>query len=98
LKDTDAREPPAHQSFSTGLIIRQNEPRNRCILDILDRLASLEGLRWDANMEQVARQAMRIRSNFFDNTRVLEDCIPQVLLVPGDYRKDEFPPRFVFAD
>src|SRR6266850_2472569 len=58
----------------------------------------LEGLRWDANMEQVARQAMRIRSNFFDNTRVLEDCIPQVLLVPGDYRKDEFPPRFVFAD
>jgi DMSO/TMAO reductase YedYZ molybdopterin-dependent catalytic subunit len=28
LKDIDAREPPAHQSFSTGLIIRQNEPRN----------------------------------------------------------------------
>jgi len=76
----------------------QNEPRNRCILDILDRLASLEGLRWDANMEQVARQAMRIRSNFFDNTRVLEDCMPQVLLVRGDYRKDESPPRYVFAD
>jgi hypothetical protein len=76
----------------------QNEPRNRVILDILDRMGSLEGLRLDGNMEQVARQAMRIRSAFFDNTRTLEECIPQVLLVTGDYRKDEAPPRFVFAD
>jgi hypothetical protein len=75
----------------------QNDPRNRCILDILDRIGSLEGLRWDESMEQVARQALRIRSNFFDNTKALEECIPQVLLVRGDYRQDEVAPGYVFA-
>ncbi|MGF1509807.1 MAG: hypothetical protein ACFB9M_09945 [Myxococcota bacterium] len=76
----------------------QNEPRNRVILDILDRIAALEGLRWDDNMEAVARQAMKIRSNFFDNTKVLEDCIPQVLLVRGDYRQDEVRPKMIFQE
>lgn len=76
----------------------QNEPRNRCILDILDRIGSLEGLRWDDSIEQVARQAMKIRGNFFDNTKRLEDCIPQVLLVGGDYSQDETHPRMVFAN
>jgi hypothetical protein len=76
----------------------QNDPRNRCILDILDRVGSLLGLRWDESMEQVARQATRIRSNFFDNTKTLEDCIPQVLLVKGDYRQAEVAPRQLFAD
>jgi len=76
----------------------QNDPRNRCILDILDRVGSLLGLRWDEGMEQVARQATRIRSNFFDNTKTLEDCIPQVLLVKGDYRQAEVAPRQLFTD
>jgi hypothetical protein len=76
----------------------QNDPRNRCLLDILDRIGSLEGLRWDESMEQVARQALHIRSNFFDNTKALEDCIPQVLLVRGDYRQEETTPRQLFAD
>ena len=75
----------------------QNDPRNRCILDILDRIGSLEGLYWDESIEQVARQAHRIRSNFFDNTRLLEDCMPQVLLVRGDYSQDEVAPRRVFV-
>ena len=76
----------------------QKDERNRCILDILDRIGSLEGLRWDPSMEQVARQAHRIRGNFFDNTKQLEDCIPQVLLVRGDYLQEEMPPRGLFAD
>jgi hypothetical protein len=76
----------------------QNDPRNRCILDILDRIGSLEGLRWDESMEQVARQALRIRSNFFDNTKALEDCIPQVLLVRGDYRQEEVAPKQLFTE
>ena len=76
----------------------QNDPRNRCILDILDRIGSLEGLRLDENMEQVARQALQIRSNFFDNTKLLEDCIPQVLLVRGNYLLEETAPRNLFAD
>jgi hypothetical protein len=76
----------------------QKDERNRCILDILDRIGSLEGLRWDASMEQVARQAHKIRGNFFDNTKQLEDCIPQVLLVRGDYLQEETAPRGLFAD
>lgn len=76
----------------------QNDPRNRCILDILDRVGSLEGLRWDDSMEQVARQAMHIRSCFFDNSKLLEECMPQVLLVKGDYLQDEAAPRHLFAD
>ena len=75
----------------------QNDPRNRCILDILDRIGSLEGLYWDNSIEQVARQALHIRSNFFDNTKILEDCIPQVLLVQGDYSQDEIAPRRLFV-
>jgi hypothetical protein len=76
----------------------QKDERNRCILDILDRIGSLEGLRWEEAMEPVARQAIRIRSNFFDNTKMLEDCIPQVLLVRGDYRAEEVAARHLFAD
>jgi len=75
----------------------QNDPRNRCILDILDRIGSLEGLYWDNSIEQVARQALHVRSNFFDNTKILEDCIPQVLLVQGDYSQDEVAPRRIFV-
>lgn len=75
----------------------QNEAQNRCILDILDRISTLEGLRWDETMEQVARQSIRIRGNFFDNAKLLEDCIPQVLLVRGDYRQDEVAPLRVFV-
>jgi hypothetical protein len=55
-------------------------------------------LRQDESMEQVARQAVKIRSNFFDNTKMLEECIPQVLLVRGDYRQDEVSPGELFAD
>ena len=76
----------------------QDEPRNRCMLDILEKIGSLEGLRCDDNMEQVSRQALKIRNAFFDNTKMLEDIIPQVLIVQGDYRKDEVPPKYVFVD
>jgi hypothetical protein len=76
----------------------QDDPQNRCILDILEKITSLEGLQWDNSMEEVARQAMRIRGNFFDNTRMLEDCIPQVLIVRGNYLEDELPPRELFTD
>lgn len=78
--------------------IGQDDPRNRCILDILEKLGTLEGLRLDDNMEQIARQAIKIRNAFFDNTKMLEDVIPQVLIVRGDYRDDEIPPEFMFAD
>ena len=76
----------------------QENPSNRCILDILEKLGFLEGLRNDDNMEQVARQSLKIRTAFFDNTKMLEDIIPQVLIVRGDYREDEVAPGYLFAD
>ncbi len=76
----------------------QDDPQNRCILDILEKIALLEGLQWDEQMEGVARQAMRIRGNFFDNTKMLEECIPQVLMVRGNYLVDETPPNELFMD
>jgi hypothetical protein len=76
----------------------QDDPQNRCILEILEKIAQLEGLQWDESMEGVARQAMRIRGNFFDNTKLLEDCIPQVLMVRGNYLEDETRPSELFMD
>lgn len=76
----------------------QDDPQNRSVLDILEKIGSLQGLQWDESMEEVARQAMKIRGNFFDNTRMLEDCIPQVLMVRGNYLEEELPPTQLFAD
>jgi len=45
-----------------------------------------------------ARQAMKIRGNFFDNTKMLEDVIPQVLMVRGNYLENETPPNELFMD
>jgi hypothetical protein len=74
----------------------QSEATNRCILDVLEKIGALDGLRWDDSMESVARQSIRVRGGFFDNTKMLEDYIPQVLLVRGDYRDDEVPPAKLF--
>ncbi len=76
----------------------QDEPQNRCILDILEKIGSIEGLRLDDNMEQVARQAIKIRNSFFDNTKMLEDIIPQVLIVRGNYLEEELPPKHIYVD
>lgn len=76
----------------------QDDPQNRCILDILEKISSLEGLYWDDSMEEVSRQAMKIRGNFFDNTKMLEECIPQVLMVRGNYLEEEVPPQQLFED
>jgi hypothetical protein len=76
----------------------EKDPQNRCILDILEKISNLMGLQWDNTMEAVARQAMRIRSSFYDNTKMLEDVIPQVLIVRGDYRAEEIAPKRRFAD
>ena len=75
----------------------QDESVNRAILDILDRLASLEG-QGDAEMELLARQCNVIRGNYFDKRRKMEDAIPQVLLVKSDYLVKEVLPASVFED
>ncbi len=83
-----------HLNKETG----QDDPNNRCILDILDRLGSLEGTSENPDMEQMARQANGIRTFFFDKRKKMEDVIPQVLLVKSDYIAKEIPPEYVYAD
>jgi len=75
----------------------QNDPVNRAILDILDRISRLEG-QGDEEMELIARQCNLIRTHFFDKRRKMEDAIPQVLLVKSDYLVKEVLPNTVFED
>jgi len=83
-----------HLNKETG----QDDPNNRCILDILDRLGSLEGTSENPDMEQMSRQANSIRTFFFDKRKKMEDIIPQVLLVKSDYVAKEIPPEYVYVD
>ena len=78
-----------HLNKETG----QDDPNNRCILDILDRLGSLAGTSQDEDKEQMARQANNIRTFFFDKRKKMEDIIPQVLLVKSDYVAKEIAPE-----
>ena len=75
----------------------QDDPNNRVILDILDRLGSLAGTSTNEAIEQTARQANGIRTFFFDKRKKMEDVIPQVLLVKSDYIAKEIPPEQLFA-
>jgi hypothetical protein len=83
-----------HLNKETG----QDDPLNRCILDILDRLGSLEGTSENPDEEQMARQANAIRTFYFDKRKKMEDVIPQVLLVKSDYIAKEIPPENIFVD
>ncbi len=74
----------------------QDDPNNRCILDILDRIGSLAGTTENQDIEQTARQANSIRTFFFDKRKKMEDIIPQVLLVKSDYIAKEIAPNHVF--
>ena len=75
----------------------QEDPNNRVILDILDRLGFLAGTTDDSNIEQMARQANSIRTYFFDKRKKMEEIIPQVLLVKSDYIAKEITPEKLFA-
>ena len=69
----------------------QDDPLNRIILEILDKISELEGSS-NSDMEEVAIHAGNIRNAFFDNQRKMEDVIPPVLLV-NDIDRKEIPPR-----
>ncbi|HUX38950.1 MAG TPA: hypothetical protein VMV44_13705 [Rectinemataceae bacterium] len=83
-----------HLNKETG----QDDPNNRTILDILDRLGSLAGTSQDPGKEQMARQANNIRTFYFDKRKKMEDIIPQVLLVKSDYVAKETAPRMLYVD
>jgi hypothetical protein len=70
----------------------QDDLLNRSILDILDKLASLEGQNVDEDMEDLAVHAHNIRNNFFDSKKRLVDIIPEVLLrLEPNLEKDVMP-------
>jgi len=69
----------------------QDDPLNRIILEILDKLSDLEDS-GKPDMEEIALHAGNIRNAFFDNRKTMEDVIPPVLLVSFDERK-EIEPR-----
>ena len=69
----------------------QDDPLNRIILEILDKLSELEGT-GNSDMEEVSIHASNIRNAFFDERLKMDGVIPPVLLVSFDERK-ETPPR-----
>jgi len=69
----------------------QDDPLNRAILEVLEKIANLEDS-GDAQMEEVAIHASAIRNAFFDDRKRMEDVIPPVLLVSSKDR-EEVPPR-----
>ncbi|HUX39697.1 MAG TPA: hypothetical protein VMV83_00910 [Rectinemataceae bacterium] len=71
----------------------QDDLLNRSILDILDKLSSLEGQNVDEDMEDLAVHAHNIRNNFFDSTKRLVDVIPEVLLRPEPNLDKDVQPR-----
>ena len=69
----------------------QDDPLNRAILEVLEKIANLEDA-GDAQMEEVAIHAAAVRNAFFDDRKRMEDVIPPVLLVSTKDR-EEVPPR-----
>jgi len=70
----------------------QDEPLNRVILEILDRIADLNEP-GNLEMEEVAIHASSVRQAFFDDRKVMADVIPPVLLVEIDTRTEVMPHR-----
>jgi hypothetical protein len=68
----------------------QDDPLNRIILEILDKISNLEDA-GNADMEEIAIHASNIRNAFFDNRKKMEDVIPPVLLVTVDGHKETSP-------
>lgn len=69
----------------------QDDPLNRAILEVLEKIAHLEDVA-DREMEEVAIHAASIRNAFFDDRKKMDDVIPPVLLVTTQGR-NEIEPR-----
>jgi len=69
----------------------QDDPLNRAILEVLEKIADLEDA-GDGQMEEVAIHASSIRNAFFDDRKRMDEVIPPVLLV-SVRQHDEIGPR-----
>ncbi len=80
--------------------IGQEDSLNRVILDILHKISQLKG-KFDADglekegieKEELAIHANEIMSHFYDDKKLLNQVIPQVLLIKKDYKRYEVQPR-----
>lgn len=72
----------------------QDDPLNRAILEVLEKIAELEGAK-DQEMEEVAIHASAVRNAFFDDKKRMEDVIPPVLLVTMSDRNEVAPRKRV---
>ncbi|MBF9018974.1 MULTISPECIES: hypothetical protein [unclassified Oceanispirochaeta] len=73
----------------------QRFPLNMKILNILDNIASLVDPAQnevDLKLNAIAIHANNIRGKFLDMNKSLDEAIPENLLIPGDFNKDEVPP------
>jgi len=76
----------------------QMDPLNRVVLTVLDRIASLiepQKPMPSNEIKDVAIQANNIRGKFLDMTKTLNESIPDVLLVRGDYQSKIIKPNVV---
>jgi len=74
----------------------QMDPLNRVVLTLLDKIASLIEPQKQLPSEEVkdvALQANNIRGKFLDMTKQLNESIPDVLLVRGDYLQAQIKPN-----
>lgn len=72
----------------------QDDPLNRAILEVLEKIANLEDA-GNPEMEEVAFHASSIRNAFFDDRKQLEAVIPPVLLVTVQDRTEVAPRRAI---
>jgi hypothetical protein len=80
--------------------VGQEDSLNRVILDILDKISMLQGRLGsdglegeDRDKEELAIHAKEVMNYFFDDTKRLNQVIPQVLLIRKDFRNTEISPR-----
>lgn len=74
----------------------QMEPLNRSVLSVLDRIAALiepQKPMPSREIQDVALQANNIRGKFLDMTKRLNEAIPDILLIRGDYKTHEVRPN-----
>ena len=76
----------------------QDWPLNRGILDVLGEIADIEKPHeTDVEKRNVAAQAGRIRSDFFDHKRSLKQSITEVILEKAKDPKFGTPPESIYG-
>jgi hypothetical protein len=83
LRVADVNALGKHLDKATG----QDDPQNRVILEVLEKIAQLEDAA-DQELEEVAAHASAVRNAFFDDRKQMEFVIPPVLLVVAEEQQE----------